>query len=83
MLIERRSILTGQTTVKEINVTEEQLQLWLNGMVIQSAMPHLSKEDREFLISGITADEWNVMIISDDEPEDTLYHFHTDDVEKI
>jgi hypothetical protein len=75
VLTERKSILSGQTTVREINVTEAQLQLWMHGMVIQSAMPHLSKEDREYLISGITPEEWNTMVVCDDEPDDDLDHF--------
>jgi hypothetical protein len=75
MLIQRRSILTGKSTVREMNVTEEQLHLWESGVVIQKAMPHLSKEDREFLISGITTDEWNTMVTGNDGPNDALDHF--------
>jgi len=34
---------------------------------IQDAFPLMSKEDREFLISGITPEEWNKVFSNDEE----------------
>jgi hypothetical protein len=31
---------------------------WERGVLIQDAMPHLSPDEREFLMTGITPDEW-------------------------
>ena len=42
----------------EIDITQEQLDLWENGMLIQKVAPHLSANEREFIISGVTPDEW-------------------------
>ena len=61
MEIRRVSMLTGLQHVRDINVTEEQLQKWYDGALIQNVMPHLSPEDREFIISGTTPEEWDDM----------------------
>lgn len=59
MQITRRSMLSGITRTKEIDVTRDQLEEWANGGLIQDVMPNLSDDDREFILSGITADEWD------------------------
>ena len=59
MLITMTSILSGKTTTKDIDVEPEQVKAWLNGMLIQDAMPELSPTDREFIMSGITQEEWD------------------------
>lgn len=58
MLITKTSMMTGKLHTLDIPVTEEQLKRWQNGEVIQRAMPDLSVEDREFLLTGSTAEEW-------------------------
>lgn len=58
MIIKRRSILTGVEHEKDIDVTEEQIRQWQSGTLIQLAMPQLSAEDREFIKTGITQEEW-------------------------
>ena len=58
MIFIRTSILSGITRTKEFDVTEEQYNAWQDGALIQNVMPHLSDDDREFLISGATAEEW-------------------------
>jgi hypothetical protein len=59
MKITRTSRLTGKTSVMDLKVTQIQLDAWLDGMLIQAAMPQLSAEEREFLMTGITPAEWN------------------------
>jgi hypothetical protein len=58
MIFIRTSILSGITRTKEFDVTEEQYNAWKCGALIQNVMPHLSDDEREFLISGATAEEW-------------------------
>jgi len=59
MIIERISKLSGLTHAREIAVTEEQYARWqANEGLIQDIMPDVSREDREFLISGVTPEEW-------------------------
>lgn len=59
MLIERCSPFSGKTRTKNIDVTQEQLDAWRSGALIQDAFPHLSADDREFILTGITAEEWD------------------------
>lgn len=58
MLIERTSMFTGISHTREIAVTLEQLKAFENGMFIQDAMPDLSSDDREFIMTGVTTEEW-------------------------
>jgi len=53
------STLTGQSNQMELPLWKRHLDAWAGGMLIQDAMPHLSAEQREFLMTGITPDEWN------------------------
>ena len=59
MNITRTSRLTGKTSVMDLKITQAQLDAWVNGMLIQDAMPQLPPEHREFLMTGITPDEWD------------------------
>ena len=56
--IKRTSPLTGIERTLEFDVTEEQMRAWQSGVLIQEAMPNLSADEREFIKSGITAEEW-------------------------
>ena len=67
MKIVRKSILTGITRTRDIDITFEQYDAWANGELIQDAMPHLSVADREFIVNGITDDEWRQMFGESDE----------------
>lgn len=59
MLVNKRSMISGKWHVMELPVTKDQIRLWMNGEFIQNAMPNLDDEQREFLMTGITPDEWN------------------------
>lgn len=69
MRITRTSILTGITRTAEIDVSEEQLHLWEGGALIQNVMPHLSPDEREFILSGATPDEWGEAFPEDEDCE--------------
>jgi hypothetical protein len=58
MQVTKRSVLTGKEHTLEIDITEEQWKRWKAGEMIQNVCPHLSKDDREYLISGATKEEW-------------------------
>ena len=51
-------MLTGVTHTKELPVTSLELDVWMSGELIQNVFPHLSDDDREFLMTGITPEEW-------------------------
>lgn len=58
MLVNRVSILTGQPHQMELPVTSAQLEAWSNGGKVQDIFPGLTVDEREFIISGITPEEW-------------------------
>ena len=58
MKITRTSRLTGNTSVMDLPITQAQLDAWVDGELIQNAMPHLNADQREFVITGITPAEW-------------------------
>ena len=75
MKITRTSIVSGIERTKNIAVTQEQIDSWEAGALIQTVMPHLTTDEREFLITGMTSDEWDQVFhdigeddVYDDEP---------------
>lgn len=58
MNITRQSIWSGKITTQDLPVTQDQVNMWRRGIVIQIAMPGLTIAQREFIITGITEDEW-------------------------
>ena len=61
------SSATGNVNKMFINVTEEQLSHYVeSGMCIQDALPQLTAEEREFLMTGITPVEWNEIFGSEE-----------------
>ena len=58
MEITRVSMFSGIKRTKIIDITQEQYDNWLNGEYIQVVAPHLSPSDREFIITGVTDEEW-------------------------
>ena len=62
MEITRTSIITGIERTQDIPVTQEQLNEWEGGTLIQKVMPELTPSQREFIMTGIVDSEWdNVM----------------------
>lgn len=58
MNISRKSILTGIERTMDLPITQEQIDAWEDGALIQDVMPNLTDDEREFFKTGITADEW-------------------------
>lgn len=62
MKITKKSLLTGNTHTIELDVTQEQMDRFNNrritGEYAQDIFPNLSTPEREFIISGITPEEW-------------------------
>lgn len=42
-----------------VQMTQVQYDDWLGGKMIQDALAHLSPDEREFLMTGITPQEWD------------------------
>lgn len=70
MKITRISPLTRETNEREIPCTEEQYNLWwMGGGHIQDIMPNVSAEDREFIMTGYTPEDWNTLFNDEEEDE--------------
>lgn len=59
MLVTRKSMVSGKTRTLDLPITEDQIDLYNAGELIQRAFPNLSDDQREFILTGITADEWD------------------------
>jgi hypothetical protein len=59
MLIEKKSMFTGITRTLELDVTAEEFENWQSGMLIQDAMPRLTLDEREYIITGVLPHEWD------------------------
>lgn len=58
MKVTRTSIYSGITRTLDLDITEAQVQAYQDGAMIQIAFPNLSDDDREFILTGTTRDEW-------------------------
>jgi len=62
MKITRTNPLNGEVNTLNIEVTDEQIEYYAAGGLIQDAFPNLSASDREFIKTGITAESWEAML---------------------
>tara|TARA_B110000483_G_scaffold69250_1_gene86473 strand:+ start:177 stop:374 length:198 start_codon:yes stop_codon:yes gene_type:complete len=60
MIITKTSPLTGYINTMDIDITPLQLTQWEGGM-LHTAMPLLTRDEREFIMSGLTASDWEDM----------------------
>jgi hypothetical protein len=58
MEITKKSMISGITRTMDLPVTRCQINLWRTGTLIQDAMPELDDDQREFIMTGITPEEW-------------------------
>ena len=64
----RRCQVTGDLFI--IRVDAQALIEWKEGKLIQEAMPQLSKDEREILMTGYTPAEWEALPWGDDDEEE-------------
>ena len=67
MIITRRSKISNEINSMNLNVTQDQLNNWMNGTLIQEAFPQLNEDEREFIMTGILPEEWNELFGDSDE----------------
>jgi hypothetical protein len=68
MIVKRKSVLSGIERTRNIPVNPEDMLLWETGSLnIQDAMPYLNDNDREFILTGITQEEWDAAFLNADE----------------
>ena len=62
--IERTSPLTGKINYMVVETTQDQIDEWNNPnrtMLIQDIFHDLSEVEREFIMTGYTAEDWKTM----------------------
>lgn len=70
MKVTRTSIVSGITRTMDLPITEDQVRAYLDGALVQNAMPNLSDSEREFFLTGITDDEWDSVFPVDEYGEE-------------
>lgn len=68
MKVTRTSFISGITRTLDLNITEEEADKFRKGALIQNAFPNLSADEREFILTGITKEEWDKTFKDEDEP---------------
>ena len=67
MKITRKSPISGKVNSLDLPVTKLQLEVWKSrGVPIQNAFPNLTPDEREFLKTGITSEEWEAMFAGEE-----------------
>jgi len=60
MLITKKSAFTGIEHTMDLPITQEQLEAYTSGNgLIQNIFPDLTPDQREFLMTGVTSEEWD------------------------
>lgn len=72
MLVTKTSVYSGVERTLEIPITDEQWFEWKAGKPIQHAAPNLTSAQREFLLTGMTSEEWDDLFKEKEELEDDL-----------
>lgn len=62
MIVRRRNIITKKVRELELDVTQEQIDRWVAGELIQNAMPQLSRDECEFILTGFLPHEWDELM---------------------
>lgn len=62
-----RSLISGKWHHQVLRMTRAEWDEWQAGNYIQRALPRLSSAEREFLMTGATAEEWDNEFSEDDE----------------
>ena len=62
MLITRKSWISNKIRTLDIEITDVELDQWRAGHSLDKICPYLSESDKEFIVTGITDDEWEDVI---------------------
>jgi len=60
-------MIDGIARTRDIDATQEQIDLYQKGKgLIQNIFPNLSADDREFIKTGITSEQWDAMFTDEE-----------------
>ena len=64
MIVKRKSLCSGIEREIDLPITRAQMDAFSDGVLVQDAFPHLTNEQREFILTGITPDEWSYAVVT-------------------
>lgn len=67
MLVTKVLSYSGEERTIDLPITEEQIKAFENGEHVQNAFPHLNADQREFILTGMTPDEWDRLFPESDQ----------------
>ena len=67
MQITRTSAFTGITRTVDLPITQEQIDNYKSGALLQVAFKNLDPAQREFYKTGVTQEEWSAVFPPEDE----------------
>jgi len=69
--VTRQSVITKKINTMELPITQEHLDIYetVGDILIQDAFPNLDAEQREFILTGVTPQEWNDTFGGDEDDE--------------
>jgi hypothetical protein len=70
MQITRTNILTQKESTMELDITQEQIDAFQNGAKVQDAFPNLTDDEREFILTGMSPEEWDATVPEEDEEDE-------------
>lgn len=70
--VTRKSLASGVVRTLELDISAEDLAKWEKGEgLIQNLFPNLTPDEREFIMTGVTKEEWDDAF-KEEAPEDNL-----------
>ena len=70
--IVNKSLLSGKANEMDLPITIDQVQMYLEGTHIQNAFSNLNAGQREFILTGITPEEWDNAFPEEEEDGDII-----------
>lgn len=61
MIVRKRSPLTGKINEMDLPITQVQIDAYNMGVPIHDVFPHLTSDQREFILTGYTVEDWRTM----------------------
>ena len=69
MILRKTSLISGVTREMDLPITAIQWGRYTRGALVQVAFPDLTDDQREFILTGITPEEWAQAFPPEPEPE--------------
>lgn len=64
MKVVRRSIYSGIIRERDLDITQDQIDMYEETGDVYKSFPDLTQEDRIFFVSGITDEDWDDSTVS-------------------